>query len=87
MLLFPVISSDAKRKRATAESCAKKMAGNLLSLKISICKVLVHVLKMTWFLGSLNVLRKNERMCVANLSLATVYSTKQIIKHMHKYGS
>lgn len=71
-MLFPVINSDAKRKCTTAESCAKNMVRNLLSLKISICKVLVHVLKMTWFLGSLKVLRRKERMYVAGLALATV---------------
>ena len=36
-MLFPVINSDVKRKCTTAESCAKNMVRNLLSLKISIC--------------------------------------------------
>lgn len=71
-MLFPVINSDVKRKCTTAESCAKNMVRSLLSLKISICKVLMHVLKVTWFLGSLKVLRRNESMYVAGLSLATV---------------
>lgn len=45
-----------KRKRRTAESCVKNMVRNLLSLKVAICEVFMHVLKMTWFLGSLKVL-------------------------------
>lgn len=52
-------TQDAKRKCTTAESCAKNLVRSLLSLKISICEVFMHVLKMTWFLGFLKVFGRN----------------------------
>lgn len=74
-------TQDAKRKCTTAESCAKNLVKNLLSLKISICEVFMHALKMTWFLGFLKVLGRNlcSRLVFGN-SL-----TAQNKSQMHKY--
>lgn len=71
---------DAKRKCTTAESCAKNLVRNLLSLKISICEVFMHVLKMTWFLGFLKVLGRSSRLVFGNSR------TAQTKSQMHKYG-
>lgn len=75
-------AQDAKRKCTTAESCAKNLVRNLLSLNISIWEVFMHVLKMTWFLEFLKVLGRNEcsRLVFGN-SL-----TAQTKSQLHKYG-
>lgn len=86
--MYPVINSDEKRKHTTPESCAKNMIGSLLSLKTSICKILMC---MFWrLLGSQDPWRYlgGMRRCMQQTCIwQQLNSTKQFTKQMHKYGN